>query len=195
MASRNFGAWRLAATIAAHHWLLTAGISTRSNSSNGTSACSSAWLTIVEHAAAQIGEPLLLERRCRHCRLELAVSHAAPPAVARQRTPSHRALRDRQGWSYGSQRKTDVECDAPSARRAAPDSPNRTPHRPGQRHDDGIDLVEHALRHAAQRQRCTRTDRVSSIFVGERGDRVVVDPHVLAAPLPHGPTSSTTTAP
>src|SRR6185436_657808 len=43
MASRNFVAWRLAATIAAHHWLLTAGMSTRSNNSNGTSAWSSAY--------------------------------------------------------------------------------------------------------------------------------------------------------
>ena len=51
----------------------------------------------------------------------------------------------------------------------------------GQRHDDRVDLVEPALRHAAQRVNgCTRTDRVIAILVGERGDRVVVDPDVLA---------------
>src|SRR4030095_8453595 len=44
-------------------------------------------LAIVEYATAQVGKPLLLERRCRHCRLELAVSHGASPAVARPRTP------------------------------------------------------------------------------------------------------------
>jgi hypothetical protein len=50
-----------------------------------------------------------------------------------------------------------------------------------QRYDDGIDLVEPALRQAPQRVNgCARTDRVISIFFGERGYRVLVDSHVVA---------------
>ena len=42
-------------------------------------------LTLVEHPATQIGEPLLLECRCGNGGIELFVSHAAPPSVSRQR--------------------------------------------------------------------------------------------------------------
>ena len=54
-------------------------------------------LPLVEHAAPQIGEPLLLERRRGHRGVELLVSHDAPPFAPRRRLRARRAARDPQG--------------------------------------------------------------------------------------------------
>ena len=159
------GAWRLAATIDAHHWLLTAGMSSEIEQlERHVGLEQRVRLALVEHAAAQIGKPLLLERRRGHRRLELLVSHGAPPAVARPRTPSRRALRDRQRSArrYGSPRRQ--TCGMPTrlqhvAQRRIVPAEHRVVRR--QRHDDGVDLVEHALVQRAQRRRpvCARRSR------------------------------------
>ena len=157
MASRNFGAWRLAATIAAHHWLLTAGMSTRSNSSNGTSACSSAYGWRSSNTRRR--------RSANHCfwnadaaTVASSCLSAMPRLLQSRGSGHHRVERCVIGRGWPLVRiaaKTDVwnatRIQHVAERRIVP-----TEHRivRGQRHDDGIDLVEHALRHSgATRQR------------------------------------------
>src|SRR4030095_12437852 len=183
MASRTFVAWRLAATIAAHHWLLTAGMSTRANNSNGTSAWSRAY------GCRSVKTPR--RRSANHCFWNADAATVASswlsamPRLLQSRGSGHHRVEPcviGRGWPLVRiATQTDV-WNATRVQHVTERGIVPTEHRivRGQRHDDGLDLVEPALRHAAQRVNgCTRTDRVGSIFVGERGYRVVVDPRVL----------------
>ena len=90
------------------------------------------WLALVEHAAAKLREPLLLECRRGQRRVELLVSHGAPRATARPMTPACRAVHALPLLAPRTDRHEDrhAGCRAPAAWRAAPDSPIRTRHPP-----------------------------------------------------------------
>ena len=201
MASRNCGAWRLAATIAAHHWLLTAGMSTRSNSSNGTSACSSAYGWRSSNTRRR--------RSANHCfwnadaAIVASSCLSAMPGLLQPRGSGHHRVEPcviRRGWRLiRVAAKTDVRnADAPSARRAAPDSPNRTPRRPAaatRRRHRPRRACSRSSGAASPRVCAHRPSRLDTCRRARQPGRRRCARRLPRAPLPHGPTSATTTAP
>src|SRR6185295_12853722 len=89
-------------------------------------------LAFLEHATPQIGEPLLLKRRCCERGAELLFSQHAPPVARMRGSSTYRVVRRLQATSAGMDRREGKCAEyvwSPTSREV-PDSPNRTPRRP-----------------------------------------------------------------
>ena len=67
-------------------------------------------LAFVEHAAPEIGEPLLLKCRCRERGIELLLSQPAPPIAPMRRLSTYRVVRRLQTTSVGMDRRDRQMC-------------------------------------------------------------------------------------